>query len=302
MTMKLDARTAALLTLPPLFWAGNAVFARALVGEMPPLAMSLLRWVIALAIFLPFVWRDLLQHRDELRRSWRALVIISVLGVGAYNTLQYLAVQTATAVNVTLIAASTPVFALALGALFFAERTRPAQWLGAAVSVSGVLWVLVRGDVMHLAALHFVAGDLVMLAANVTWALYTWALRKHRPQLPFAPFLAAQMILGTLFIAPLAAAEALFSTATIHWSPKVLLVLLYMAIFPSIIAYAAWDRGVVRVGALIPVYFANLTTIFTAVFSTLLLGEPPQLYHLIGLVLIVLGIHLANRPAVVGRS
>ncbi len=292
--MSLDRRTAFLLTLPPLFWAGNAVFARLLVGEMPPLVLSLLRWLLALGIFLPFAWRALAEHRVALRAAWKEIALIGLLGVGAYNTFQYLAVQTSTAVNVTLIAASTPVFVLLFGVLFFGERARLAQWLGAALSLCGVTWVLLRGDPANVTHLGFVPGDLIMIAANITWALYTWLLRKRRPQLPFAPFLAAQMLVGAAAIAPLAGVE-LALDHVIVWNQRVVAVLVYMAIFPSIIAYYCWDRGVTRVGAVVPVYFANLTPLFAALLSTLLLGEAPHLYHAVGLALIIGGIHVASR-------
>ncbi len=291
----LDRNTAFLLTLPPLFWAGNAVLARMLVGEMPPLLLSLLRWLLALAIFLPFVWRGLRDAWPALRIAWRDLLLISLTGVAAYNSLQYVAVQTSTAVNVTLIAASTPVFALLIGVLAFGERVRGAQWAGAALSIAGVLWVLLRGDPTHIAQLSFVSGDLVMILANITWAFYTWMLRKRRPQVPFAPFLAAQMLVGSILIVPLALAEAALGSAPVVVKPSAVAVVVYMALFPSIVAYYCWDRGVARVGAVVPVHFANLTPIFAALLSTLLLGEPPQLYHLVGLAGIVAGIHVANR-------
>jgi drug/metabolite transporter (DMT)-like permease len=298
----IDRRTAVLLTLPPLFWAGNAVFARMLVGVFPPLALSLARWVVALALLLPFAWRGLRDHRDALRAEWKAIALLGLLGIGGYNTFQYLAVQTSTALNVTLIASSTPVFILVVGALFFGERTRGAQWLGAGLSVIGVLVVLTRGDPANLLRLSFVAGDLIMLAANLTWTFYTWLLRKHRPDLPLAPLLALQMAFGLVAIAPLSFAEALIGTATIHWSGTAVLVLLYIALFPSIIAYTCWDHGIKRVGAVIPVYFANMTPLFAAALSTLLLGEAPHIYHAVALALIVVGIHLAARVRTVAEA
>jgi drug/metabolite transporter (DMT)-like permease len=120
----IDRRIALLLTLPPLFWAGNAVVARALVGEFPPVALSILRWMLAFALLLPFAWRGLVAARPVLRAEWKRVAILGVIGVGGYNTLQYLAVQTSTAVSVTLIGSSTPIFMLAAGTLFFGERAR----------------------------------------------------------------------------------------------------------------------------------------------------------------------------------
>ena len=295
--MRLDGATAALLTLPPLFWAGNAVVARMIVGEVPPVALSLARWVIALALLLPFAWRAALRHRAILARHWRILLAIGPLGVGAYNTLQYIALQTSTPLATSLIASSSPVFILALGALVFGERTRSAQWLGAALSVGGVLLVMARGDPANLAQLAFVPGDLIMLVANLTWTLYTWLLRRHRPDLPFAPLLLVQVAIGVVAIAPFAALEASLSPARIQWSGGTAAAMLYMAVFPSLAAYWCWDLGIRRVGAVIPVYFANLTPVFAAVLSMWLLDDAPRIYHVAALALIIGGIHLASRPA-----
>ncbi len=295
--MRVDPATAALLTAPPLFWAGNAVAARLLVGNVPPVALSLARWVIAFAILLPFAWHALVRHRAALMRHWKILLAIGPLGVGAYNTLQYIALQTSTPMATSLIASSSPVFILALGALVFGERTRPAQWLGAACSLAGVVVVMARGDPANLAQLAFVPGDLIMLAANLTWTLYTWLLRRHRPDLPFAPLLAAQIAVGLCAIAPFAAVEAALSPARIQWSAGVAAAMLYMAVFPSLLAYWCWDVGIRRVGAVIPVYFANLTPVFAAVLSAWLLADSPRLYHVAALLLILGGIHLASTSA-----
>jgi len=294
--MRLDAATAALLTLPPLFWAGNAVAARMIVGDVPPVALSLARWVVAFALLLPFAGPAAVRHRAALMRHWRILLAIGPLGVGAYNTLQYIALQTSTPMSTSLIASSSPVFILALGVVVFGERTRRAQWIGAALSIAGVMLVMARGDLANLAQLAFVPGDLIMLVANLTWTLYTWLLRRHRPDLPFAPLLLVQMAIGIVAIAPFAALEAVLSPARIAWSSSVVATMLYMAVFPSLIAYWCWDVGIRRVGAVIPVYFANLTPVFAAVLSMWLLADAPRLYHLIALVLIIGGIQLAGRP------
>lgn len=292
---RLDAGTAALLALPPLFWAGNAVVARALVGVVPPIALSWGRWALALALLLPFAWRALVAERATLVANWRAIAWMGVLGVGCYNTFQYIALQTSSVLNVTLVAASTPVFALVVGRLFFQAPVAPLQWAGAAVSLGGVAWVLVRGDVGNLATFAFTPGDLVMLAANLTWTLYTWLLRTRRPGLTFAPFLAAQMLAGCAAITPFLLVEAALTEATVAWGPASIAAFLYVALLPSLVAYACWDRGVARVGAVLPVYFANLTPVFAGVLSTVLLGESPHAYHFVGLLLIVGGIHLASR-------
>ena len=131
MTQKLSPGTALMLTVPPLLWAGNAVVGRLISDLVPPITLNFLRWSIAFLILLPMAGH-LLKPQSALWPHWRRFALLSLLGVGCYNALQYLALQTSTPLNVTLVAASTPVFMLAIGALFFKTPVRRSQWLGAA--------------------------------------------------------------------------------------------------------------------------------------------------------------------------
>jgi len=295
-TFRLTPSTAALLLLPPLFWAGNAVVGRALVGHFPPLALSFWRWALAFAILLPFAARSIRAHHDTIRTHWRALVVLSFLGVACYNSLQYLALQTSGAVNATLIGASGPVAGLLIGAAFYRARVRHRQWIGAVLSAAGVLWVIARGDPANLLGLRFAMGDLVMLVATVLWSFYTWMLRRQRPPLPMTAFLALQIGLGALMILPIYLIELAVTQRVPESTATNLAALVYVAVLPSIVAYYCWDLGVARAGAVLPMYFVNLTPVFTALLATFFLAEPIGLYHVVGGALILVGIHLANRP------
>lgn len=295
-TSRLTPSTAALLVLPPLFWAGNAVVGRALVGHFPPLALSFWRWALAFAILAPFAVGSIRAHRDTIRSHWQALAALSFLGVACYNSLQYLALQTSGAVNATLIGASGPVAGLLIGAAFYQARVTRRQWTGAALSAAGVLWVIARGDLANLTALRFAMGDLIMLVATVLWSFYTWMLRRQRPPLPMTAFLAVQIGLGALMILPLYVIELAFTQRVPEATATNLAALLYVALLPSIVAYYCWDRGVARAGAVLPMHFVNLTPVFAALLATFFLAEPIGLYHFVGGALILFGIHLANRP------
>lgn len=297
MRRQLTAATAALLLAPPLFWAGNAVVARALVGEFPPLALSFARWALALLLILPFAIGGLREAWPRLRGQWPLLMGISALGVGCYNSLQYLALQTSTAVNATLIGASGPIMTLLVGAAFFASPVRRLQWIGAALSMVGVLIVIARGELMKLATLQLDRGDIIMLVATLTWSVYTWLLRTRRPNLPATPFLTLQMALGALMILPFAVLEFLWTGQAAAPTASNLGALTYVALLPSLVAYFCWDRGVARAGAVLPMYFVNLTPVFAGLLSYFFLGEAIGLHHLIGGLLIIAGIHLASRPA-----
>ena len=296
MRRQLTAATAALLLAPPLFWAGNAVVARALVGEFPPLALSFARWALALLLILPFAIGGLREAWPRLRGQWPLLMGISALGVGCYNSLQYLALQTSTAVNATLIGASGPIMTLLVGAAFFGSPVRRLQWIGAALSMVGVLIVIARGDLMKLATLQLDRGDIIMLVATLTWSVYTWLLRTRRPNLPATPFLTLQIALGALMILPFAILEFLWTGQAVASTTSNLGALTYVALLPSLVAYFCWDRGVARAGAVLPMYFVNLTPVFAGLLSYFFLGEAIGLHHLIGGLLIIAGIHLASRP------
>ncbi len=296
MARHLTVSTAVLLVAPPLFWAGNAVVARALVGEFPPLALSFWRWALALVLILPFTAATLRRYWPNLRGKWGVIVAISALGVGCYNSLQYLALQTSTAVNATLIGASGPIVTLLVGAAFFGTAVRRLQWLGAALSLIGVLLVIARGELANLARLQMDRGDLIMLIATLSWSVYTWLLRTQRPDLPAAALLTLQIALGALMILPFAVVEYLVTGKTAAPTSTNLAALFYVAVLPSLVAYFCWDRGVARAGAILPMYFVNLTPVFAGLLSFFVLGEPIGMHHLVGGALILAGIHLANRP------
>jgi len=292
----ITARTVGLLLLPPLLWAGNAIVGRALVGDFPPFALSFWRWTLALVLIAPFTAAELWRQRQVLRQWIGPLLAISAAGVGLYNSLQYLALQSAGVVSVTLIGASIPVMTLLIGAAFFGARIHQAQWLGAVVSALGVALVVARGRLENLAQLHFALGDLIMLIAALSWGVYTWLLRRRRPPLALGPLLTAQIALGALMILPFYLVEAA-AGARIHWSGANLAGLVYVAVLPSLVAYWCWDRGVARAGAVLPVLFANLIPVFAAGLATVFLDEAIAWYHLAGGILILAGILVANRPA-----
>jgi drug/metabolite transporter (DMT)-like permease len=303
MTIKLTPKIALLLTLPPLLWAGNAVVGRALVGSVPPLALNALRWALALALLLPLGWR-VWHSRTAVRERWPHLALLGLVGVGSYNALQYLAVQTSTPLNVTLIAASAPVWMLLVGALFYREPPTARQLAGAALSLAGVALVLSRGSAQVLREVHFVPGDLYMLVAIAAWAVYSWMLARPpaslrgeaRPHWNWAEFLFVQMLFGTAWAMLAAGAEAIVAPASIAWSAGVVAALFYVAIGPSLIAYRCWGLGVATVGPAVAAFFSNLTPVFAALLSAALLGELPRWYHAGAFVLIAAGIVVSSLP------
>jgi drug/metabolite transporter (DMT)-like permease len=300
--MSLTPRLALLMTLPPLLWAGNAVVGRLLAGEVPPLTLNLLRWLLTALILLPLAWRAL-HPWSAIRARAGHLALLGLLGVGAFNSLQYLALVTSSPINVTLVAASMPVWMLAVGALFYGERPSRRQLMGAALGLAGVALVIGRGSWQTLLAVRFVPGDLFILVAIIGWAFYSWLLARppahmqgaNRPPWDWAGFLLVQTLFGLLAASLFTAGEQALGAAPIRWSWGVAAALLYVSLGASIVAYRCWGLGVAEGGPALAAFFNNLTPLFAAVLSTLVLGESPQPYHAAAFVLIVGGIAVSLR-------
>ena len=298
MNQRLTASTALLLVLPPLLWAGNAVVARMVAPLVPPQLLNFLRWAIAFAILLPFAWR-LLRADSPIWPRMRRYAVLGLLGIGCYNAFQYMAVRTSTPINVTLVGSSIPAFMMAFGVAFFGQRITARQVVGAVLSIAGVLVVLSRGELAHLAQVRFVIGDLYMLLATAAWALYSWLLT--RPGDPpevrsdWAGFLMAQLVPGLVWASLFAATEAIVGSQPVHWGWPLAGALAFIALGPALVAYRCWGLGVQRVGPTVAGFFSNLTPLFAALFSAAFLGEPPHLYHALAFVLIVGGIVVSSR-------
>jgi len=298
--MTLTPRLALMLTLPPLLWAGNAVVGRSVGPLVPPLLLNAMRWSLALALLVLIARpaRALLQDLAPLRRRWRYFALAGVLGMGCYNALQYQALHSATALNVTLIAASLPVWMLSIGALFYRVWPTRRQLAGALLSVTGVALVISRGDPERLARIEFVHGDLLMLLAVLSWAFYSWLLARppahmqggQRPAWDWAALLTAQMLFGLAFSWGSAGVEQAAGAAPVQWGWPLAAALAYVAIGPSLIAYRCWGLGVAQAGPALAAFFANLTPVFAALMSAALLGEWPAWFHGAAFALIVAGI------------
>lgn len=283
-----------LLVLPPLFWAGNSIVGKSVVGSVPPLALAFWRWTLAFFVLLPFSLRGIAEHWDVVRREWVLLIVLSVMGVGAYNSFQYLALQTTSAINATLIGSALPVVMLPLAVFWLHERPRWPAYLGVALSLAGVAAVIARGDVGALLRLHFASGDLIMLLAVVTWAFYTSLLKRHRPAIPSMPFLTIQVFLGALAILPFYLLERAH-TGDFSLTRQTVPALAYVAVFPSAVAYYCYEKGVAKIGVQVAGQFVNLTPIFAAMLAVALLGESFHGYHALGLALLIAGVWLSNR-------
>ena len=295
---KLTPGAALLLTLPPLLWAGNAVIGRLIAPQVSPMTLNLLRWVIAFVLLLPLA-APVLRRGSALWAGWQRFAGLSLLSIGGYNALLYLALNTSTPINVTLVGSITPVWMLLIGRVFFGMRISGRQWLGAALSISGVMLVLSRGQLEVLLQVRLVAGDLYILLASAAWAYYSWMLA-HPTTEPadirrdWSAFLLAQIALGLVWSGLFAGAEWSLGLGRLQWDWPLAGALVFIAAGPAILAYRCYGAGVARVGPSVAGFFVNLTPLFTAFLSSAFLGETPRLYHALAFILIVGGIAVSS--------
>ncbi len=299
--MRLTLRMSLLLMLAPLMWAGNAVIGRLMVGQVPPLTLNFMRWSMTALLLLPLGWR-VLRRPDLIRERFGYLFVVSLLGVGLYNAMQYLALVTSTPINVTLVASSMPVWMLAVGMVFYGERPTRRQLVGAALSLAGVALVIGRGSWRRLAEVQFVPGDFYILVGIVGWAFYSWLLARppasmrgdRRPGADqgwdWAGVLLLQVLIGGASAGVFAAGEQLAGAPPVVWSGAVWAALVYVSLAASIVAYRSWGVGVAQAGPAVAAFFGNLTPLFAALMSAAVLGDPPRVYHGVAFALIVGGI------------
>ena len=278
---------------------------RLMVGHVPPLTLNLIRWAVALLILFPLGWHALrtAEQRAAIwqRRGWLAL--IGLLGVGVYNALQYGALVSSTPLNTTLIAASSPLWMLIVGALFFGQGITAINSAAALLSLAGVCTVVSRGAPWSLVDIDWVAGDIMMVIAAISWSFYSWLLAKPpaaistgipKPGEDWAGFLLVQTLFGIGWAATAAAGEQLLEPTPINFSPSVFGAILFVAICPSILAYRFWGMGVARLGPSITAFFGNLSPLFAALLQAAVLGQWPQLHHGVAFGLILAGIAVSS--------
>jgi len=295
---KLTFATATYLLIATALWAGNAIAGRLLVGSVSPITLSTVRWGLAALLLLPLGWR-VFKPGSDLWQNKKRFVLLGLFGVGSYNVLLYLALQTSTAINVTLIGASMPIWMLFIGAVFYQVKPNLLQLIGAIVSLIGVAIVLTRGEPSTLLEMQLVIGDLFIMLATFLWATYSWMLSKpgssSERQWPWADFLMAQVLVGLLWTGLFDGFEIATGHAYLDLNLWTGSLILFVAVGPSLIAYRCWGMGVSGAGPTVAAFFANFIPLFTAILSSAMLGEPPQLFHGLAFALIVAGIWVSSK-------
>jgi drug/metabolite transporter (DMT)-like permease len=284
-----------LLCLTSLFWAGNIVLARYVAGHVPPITMSCIRWFGAFLLLLPFA-------RPHFSRDWRALrarlpllMMLSATGFSLNIALSNWGLQYTEALNALLIQSSAPLFVAMWSLALFGVRLTGAQLAGIAISLAGVLTIILRGDFGALADIQFNKGDVMVAGALVAFGLYS-ALMSRRPKAHQLSLISFTSGCGALFLVPFSILEYA-SGITLKFDALTAGTLVYVMIFPSALAYLFFNRGIALIGPNRAAPFFHLVPVFGSAMAILLLGEEPRLFHLVGYVLVLAGVVIASRQA-----
>ena len=290
---KLKDRPYLLLTLAVLFWAGNFILGRAFHSDIPPVGLAFWRWAMASLLILGPALRHLRKDREELLRHWPAVLLLSTVGIAGFNTLAYTGLQYTQAINAFLIQSLMPVLIVMLSFLIFRERINFLQATGVFCSLCGAATIIAKGELQIFMSLEFNRGDLFVAAAILCYAGYS-ALLRLRPKIHPLSFIAVTFWVGTLILIPL----YLWESATVRsmsFGFPVVLVIGYVAIFPSIVSYLCFNRGVELIGANRAGLFIHLMPVFGSLMAIVFLGEKFYWFHAMGIALIAVGIYLATR-------
>jgi drug/metabolite transporter (DMT)-like permease len=284
-----------LLSLTSLFWAGNIVLARYVAGHVPPMTLSCVRWIGAFFMLLPFAWPHLQRDWPALRARLPLLVGLSAAGFALNNALSYWALQYTQALNALLIQSSGPLFVALWSLALFGVRPTRAQFAGIAISLIGVLTIILHGDLRALASIEFNKGDVMFASAILAFGLYS-ALMPRRPKTHQLSLICFTMLCGALLLLPFSVWE--YSNGFVL-KPDLLTAatLIYVVIFPSALAYLFFNRGIALIGPNRAAPFFHLVPVFGSAMAIALLGEQPRLFHLVGYVLVLAGVVIASRQA-----
>jgi drug/metabolite transporter (DMT)-like permease len=282
-----------LLSITALCWAGNAIVGRLAAGQIPPVTLSFLRWSLAFLIILPMAWKHLKRDWPTIRASLGLMIFISVTGIAAFNTLQYWALEHTTALNTLLLQSAVPLFVAVWSLFLLGIRLTLAQAIGVALSLTGVLVILLHGDLTALAGIAFNKGDLIFTVALVIFGLYS-VLTLKRPKIHSLSFVGFTFGCGAACLIPLLVVE-LLSRPVMQLNTANLLSTFYVAVFPSTVAYLCFNRGVQLIGANRAAPFFHVVPLFGSAMAIVFLGERPQLFHVIGFALVLTGVFVASR-------
>ena len=284
-----------MLVCATLFWAGNFMIGKlAFLENIPPMSLVFFRWSLVWIILLPFTYKEILKNKDIILDNLPLLFFLALTSVGLFNSFTYLALIYTQVINASLFNTAIPATIILLCFLFKIEKTNKFQILGLIISVLGILAIITKLDLNLIRSLNFNKGDLIMIGGVITWGLYSSFLKKKKFTLPLLTLVHVLCTFGLIFILPQFLYE-LSQGLTVQVNTNLFYTLIYLALFPSIGSYYCWAGAVAIIGANRAGIFLSLIPFFSTIMAIIFFNEQFQFFHLIGSILIILGLFLSNK-------
>ena len=284
-----------MLTCATLFWAGNFIVGKyAFLTEIPPLSLVFYRWLLVWIILLPFTYKDIIKYKDTILNNLPLLFFLGLTSVGLFNSFTYLSLVYTQVINSSLFNTAIPAIIILLCFLFKVEKTNKFQISGLFISVCGILAIITKLNLNILLSLNFNKGDLIMIGGVLTWGIYSTLLKKKKFTLPLLTLVHIVCTFGLIGVFPQFLYE-FWNGQVIKFDINLVYTLIFLALFPSIGSYYCWAGAVSIIGANRAGIFLSLIPLFSTIMAIAFYNEKFQFFHLIGAILIIIGLYLSNR-------
>ncbi|MFN2439173.1 MAG: DMT family transporter [Chitinophagaceae bacterium] len=283
-----------LAVLAALIWSGNFIIARGVYTEIPPVSLAFYRWLIASLIIFPFAYKQFKAQKKIVLQDHKYFFWTALTGVTLFNTFVYIGAHYTTAINLALIGTtSSPVFAIILAGIFLKEKLSALKITGMVLCIAGISFLLCRGDFTNFLSLRFSTGDGWILLAALTFAIYNTLAKIKPAAISPVNFLFLVFTLGTILLFPFYLWE-LYQSQSVNWTWNLILMILYLGLGTSVIAFLCWNIAIQKLGAGRTAMFGNLIPIFSSFEAVLLLNEQFTYVHVISMIAVITGLILAN--------
>ena len=284
-----------LLVLASLCWSGNFIVGKfATLFEIPPLTLNTFRWISVWLILIPFTFKEIFKNIAYIKKNLLAIAFMGVITISTFNSVVYFALNYTQVVNAVLVLAIIPAVTIVLSSLMKVEKSNIFQIFGLILSIIGVGSIISNGDVQRIVSLSFNNGDLWMLVCVLSWALYSTLLKKNKFKLSQFSLIQIMVSVGVIFLIPQYFYEQSIGLE-LNFNKAFFLILFYVVVFPAIVAYYCWQKGVEIIGPNRATMFIQLMPLFSAVMAIIIFKEKFELYHFVGATFIVSGIYLSNK-------
>jgi drug/metabolite transporter (DMT)-like permease len=293
-----NAKAYIMLTLCALFWSGNFIVGKfATLYEVPPFTLNFFRWLIVWIILIPFTFRDLLKNIQTIKKNFYSILLMSVTSISIFNSVVYYSLNFTQVLNGALMISTIPVLIIFISFIFKTEEINVSQIFGLILSITGVIVIITKLDFSKLINLDLNKGDVWLLIAMLSWAIYSTMLMTHKTGLKYLSFMSVIVSIGLFFLIPQFLFE-LNNNQIIKFNITVFLITSYVVFFAGLGSYILWNKAVIIVGPNKAGIFLHLMPVFSSFMAIFLLNERLMNFHIIGAIIIVIGIYLSSKKTV----